>query len=198
MEVTMVWTETTREQYRRGGRGYASDTTDAEWLLLSFFLPPRCRVGRPREGDLRGVINPILYILGPGCQWRALPTNFPPRSSVQYYFYLWRDQRIWWRLNLALARRARGDMGRTTTPPAGAVSGRGGTRHPRPERSTTRASKPRKVAVHAGLMCSSGLKDASATSSPTRKACCWRSWCSLPTSRMFTAPCRRSELCDSA
>jgi len=117
----MVWTETTREQYRRGGRGYASDTTDAEWLLLSFFLPPRYRVGRPREIDLRAVMNAILYILATGCQWRALPTNFPPRSSVQYYFYLWRDQRIWWRLNLALVRRARAALGRNTTPSAGAI-----------------------------------------------------------------------------
>jgi putative transposase len=121
MEVTMVWTETTREQYRRGGRGYASDTTDAEWLLLSFFLPPRCRVGRPREVDLRAVMNAILYILATGCQWRALPTNFPPRSSVQYYFYLWRDQRIWGRLNLALVRRARAALGRNATPSAGAI-----------------------------------------------------------------------------
>ena len=117
----MVWTETTREQYRRDGCGYASDTTDAEWLLLSFFLPPRCRVGRPREVDLRAVMNAILYILATGCQWRALPTNFPPRSTVQYYFYLWRDQRIWWRLNLALVRRARAALGRSTTPSAGAI-----------------------------------------------------------------------------
>jgi len=117
----MVWTETTREQYRRGGCGYASDTRDAEWLLLSFFLPPRCRVGRPREVDLRAVMNAILYILATGCQWRALPTSFPPRSTVQYYFYLWRDQRIWWRINLALVKRARAALGRNTTPSAGAI-----------------------------------------------------------------------------
>jgi len=117
----MVWTETTRQQYRRGGRSYASDATDAEWLLLSFFLPPRCRVGRPREVDLRAVMNAILYILATGCQWRALPTSFPPRSSVQYYFYLWRDQRIWWRINLALVRRARSALGRNAMPSAGAI-----------------------------------------------------------------------------
>ena len=82
----MSWTEITREQYRRDHLRYASDTTDAEWLLLSDFLPRRCRVGRPREVELRAVMDAILYILATGCQWRALPKDFPPRSTVQYYF----------------------------------------------------------------------------------------------------------------
>src|SRR5207302_106878 len=51
MEVTMSWTEITREQYRRDGLRYASDVNDAEWLLLSFFLPARCRIGGPRGFD---------------------------------------------------------------------------------------------------------------------------------------------------
>ena len=82
----MSWTEITREQYRRDGLRYASDVNDAEWLLLSFFLPARCRIGRPREVELRLVMNAILYILSTGGQWRALPKEFPPRSTVQYYF----------------------------------------------------------------------------------------------------------------
>jgi len=117
----MAWTETTRPHYRRDHLVYASDTTEAEWLLLSFFLPKRCRVGRPREVDLRAVMNAILYVLATGCQWRALPKDFPPRSTVQYYFYLWRDQRIWRRINLALVRRARAAMGRNVIPSAGVI-----------------------------------------------------------------------------
>lgn len=117
----MSWTETTREEYRRDHLRYASDTTDAEWLLLSFFLPARCRLGRPREVDLRAVMNAILYILATGCQWRALPKEFPPCSTVQYYFYLWRDQRIWRRINLALVRRARQAAGRNAVPSAGVI-----------------------------------------------------------------------------
>jgi putative transposase len=117
----MAWTEITRAQYRRDHLVYASDTTDAEWLLLSFFLPARCPIGRPREVELRAVMNAILYILATGCQWRLLPPNFPPRSTVQYYFYLWRDQRIWLRINLALVRRARTAMGRTAIPAAGVI-----------------------------------------------------------------------------
>jgi putative transposase len=90
----MSWTEITREQYRRDHLRYASDVTNAEWLLLSFFLPPPCHVGRPREVDLREVMNAIFYILATGCQWRALPKDFPPYTTVQYYFYGWRDQRL--------------------------------------------------------------------------------------------------------
>jgi len=117
----MSWTEITRAQYRRDHLIYASDTTEAEWLLLSFFLPAPWRVGRPREVDLRAVMNGILYILATGCQWRALPKGFPPRSTVQYYFYTWRDQRLWRRINLALVRRAREAMGRNAVPSAGVI-----------------------------------------------------------------------------
>jgi putative transposase len=121
MEVTMAWTEITRAQHCRLGLCYASDLRDAEWLLLSLFLPAAHRVGRPREVDLREVMNAILYILSTGCQWRALPERFPPRSTVQYYFYLWRDQRIWRRINLTLVRRARVAMGRNAVPSAGVI-----------------------------------------------------------------------------
>lgn len=117
----MSWTETTRLQYRRDHLRYASDLNDAEWLVVSFFLPAPCRVGRPREVDLRTVMDAILYVLATGCQWRALPQDFPPRSTVQYYFYLWRDQRLWRRINLALVRRARSAMGRNTIPSAAVI-----------------------------------------------------------------------------
>ena len=114
----MTWTEITRAQYRRDHQRYASDLNDAEWLILSFFLPAPCRVGRPREVSLRAVLDAILYVLATGCQWRALPGDFPPRSTVQYYFYLWRDQRLWRRINLALVRRARAATGRNIVPSA--------------------------------------------------------------------------------
>jgi putative transposase len=117
----MSWTEITRGQYLRDGLARASDLNDAEWLLLSDLLPAPCRVGRPREVDLRRVVDAILYVLSTGCQWRALPQVFPPRSTVQYYFYLWRDQRLWRRINLALVRRSRVAMGRNVAPSAAVI-----------------------------------------------------------------------------
>src|SRR6267154_5882529 len=121
MEDTMSWTEITREQYRRDHLRYASDTTDAEWLLLSDFLPGRCRVGRPREVDLRAVMDAILYVLATGCQWRALPKDFPPRSTVQGYFYRWRDDGTWHCINRSLVRLARQTIGRKPIPSAGII-----------------------------------------------------------------------------
>ena len=117
----MVWTEITREQYRRDGLRYASDMTDEEWMVLAPLMPPARRIGRPREVALRDVLNAILYILATSCQWRALPKDFPPRSTVQYYFYGWRDTRIWRRINLVLVRRVRRAAGRNSSPSAGVI-----------------------------------------------------------------------------
>ena len=117
----MSWTEITREEYRRDGLRYASDTRDEEWKVLAPLMPKRRRIGRPREVDLRKVLDAILYILATGCQWRALPKDFPPRSTIQYYFYDWRDRGIWRRINRALVRLARRAAGRRPVPSAGVI-----------------------------------------------------------------------------
>src|SRR5436190_19251732 len=83
----MSWTEITRKQYRRDELRYASDTTDEEWKLIERFMPAPCRRGRPRETDVRVIINAILYIAGTGCQWRELPIDFPPGWAVRHYFH---------------------------------------------------------------------------------------------------------------
>lgn len=82
----MPWTEITPARYPRDGLRFASDTTDAEWALLEPMMPEPAGAGRPRTTDLRAVMNAILYVLATGCQWRALPKDFPPRSTVQGYF----------------------------------------------------------------------------------------------------------------
>jgi putative transposase len=117
----MPWTKTTRKQYRRNGLRYASDLTDREWQVIARLLPKPRRVGRPREVDLRVVMNAMLYILATGCQWRALPKDFPPFTTVQYYFYNWRDTQVWRRINRALVERARRAVGRKPTPSAGII-----------------------------------------------------------------------------
>ena len=117
----MAWTKTTRKQYRRDGLRYASDTTAMEWIALSELLPQRSRIGRPSEWPLRTIMDAILYILATGCQWRALPKDFPPFTTVQYYFYDWRDRNIWRRINRALVERARRAEGRKRIPSAGII-----------------------------------------------------------------------------
>ena len=117
----MPWTETTRLQYRRAGLRFASDTTDAEWMLLKGLMPEPAGVGRPRTTDLRGIVDAILYVLGTGCQWRALPKDFPPRSTVQGYFYRWRDDGTWHCINRQLVRWVRITIGRNPVPTAGII-----------------------------------------------------------------------------
>src|SRR5205823_5694547 len=121
MESTMPWTEITRLQYRRDGLRFASDTTDTEWALLQPLMPAPAGIGRPRTTDLRAIVNAILYVLATGCQWRALGREFPPRSTVQGYFYSWRDDGTWHCINRSLVRRARQAVGRKPTPSAGII-----------------------------------------------------------------------------
>jgi transposase len=116
-----MWTEITREQYRREELRYASDTRAGEWAQIAPLLPPRRRLGRPRERDLRAIIDAILYLLWTGCQWRALPREFPPRTTVQDYFYRWRDDGTWSRINRVLVARARQHLGRSLAPSAGII-----------------------------------------------------------------------------
>ncbi|HEX8936811.1 MAG TPA: transposase, partial [Sphingomicrobium sp.] len=78
----MPWTKAARVKYRRSGLRYTSDLTDAEWALIARKMPPRRRLGRPREVNLREIVQAIFYILSSGCQWRALPKEFPPYSTV--------------------------------------------------------------------------------------------------------------------
>ncbi len=117
----MPWTEITRPQYRRDGLRYASDLTEAEWLIVAAFLPPPSRVGRPREVELREVVNAILFIAATGCQWRQLPREFPPYSTVQGYFYAWRDEGRWASINHALVMASREQDGREASPTAGVI-----------------------------------------------------------------------------
>jgi putative transposase len=131
----MAWSKITRGHYQRNGLRYATDMTDAEWRLIARRLPARCRRGRPREVDLREVVQAILYILSSGCQWRALPREFPPYSTVQSYFYAWRDNGRWQRIVAALVRLARKKLGRKPTPSAAIIDSQSA--------ATTQAGGPR-------------------------------------------------------
>src|ERR1700682_3352989 len=117
----MSWTEITRTQYRRDGLRYASDMKDEEWKLIERVRPAPSRRGRPREVDLRVITNAILYTAATGCQWRALPKDFPPCSTVQYYFYKWRGSGLWRRINDALVQQMREKQRRNPSPSAGVI-----------------------------------------------------------------------------
>jgi transposase len=121
METTMAWTKITRAQYQREGLRYASDTTNKEWALIAPFLPSPNLIGRPRKIELRAVVDAILYMAATGCQWRQLPKEFPPYSTVQGYFYAWSREGRWASINHALVMVSREAQGREASPTAGVI-----------------------------------------------------------------------------
>ena len=86
---------------------YPSDLTDAQWALIRPHLPPEPGGGRPRKTAMRDVVDAILYILRTGCQWRYLPGDFPPKSTVWHYFDAWRRDGTLDRIHDALRRKVR-------------------------------------------------------------------------------------------
>lgn len=117
----MAWTEITRPKYQRDGLRYASDTADAEWAVIEPHLPPPAHRGRTRTTKLRDVVNAIFYIAQSGCQWRLLPKDFPPYTTVQRYFYAWRDSGLWKTINHVLLMDVREAAGREASPTAGVI-----------------------------------------------------------------------------
>ena len=99
---------------------YPSDLTDEQWSILEPLLsPPRTDgIGRPREVDLREVLNAILYLNRTGCQWDMLPHDLLPKSTVFGYFAQWRDDGTWQKIIDALRTQVRVGAGREPTPSA--------------------------------------------------------------------------------
>jgi transposase len=117
----MGWTETARRDYGRRGCRYSSDLTDDEWALVQPFLPSARPTGRPRTTDLRAVMDAVLYMASSGCQWSLLPQDFPPPSTVQRYFYDWRDSGLLATIHHHLVMAARELEGREASPSAGVI-----------------------------------------------------------------------------
>jgi transposase len=88
LEVPM-WTAENRPRYNRDKLRYPSDLTDEEWALVEPLIPPGKRGGGKRTVVMRNVMNGIMYILSTGCQWRAIPKDLPPRSTLFDYLDLW-------------------------------------------------------------------------------------------------------------
>jgi putative transposase len=100
---------------------YSSDLTDAQWAIVAPMIPPAkqsTRGGRPREVDMREVLNTILYLNRSGCQWDMLPHDLLPKSTAYDYFAQWRDDGTWTKLVKILREQTRVAAGREPTPSA--------------------------------------------------------------------------------
>jgi putative transposase len=84
-----MWTSENRAKYNRDHLRYPSDVTDAEWAQIAPLIPPARRGGRRREVIVRDLVNGLMYVLSTGCQWRYIPKDLPPKSTVYRYFCDW-------------------------------------------------------------------------------------------------------------
>jgi transposase len=116
-----MWTSANRKAYERRGLRYPSDLTDGEWALIEPLIPPAKRGGRPRDVDVRAVLNGIFYVLATGCQWKALPKDLPPKSTVHDYLTLWAWDGTLERIHAELFVQVRARAGKRASPTLGII-----------------------------------------------------------------------------
>lgn len=95
-----------KREIRHYPTNYPTDLTDTQWeSLAAFVLRATGSAGRPAEIDLRAIVNALIYMNRTGCQWRMIPSDYPPRGAVRYYFDKWAADGTWIRIN-DMARKA--------------------------------------------------------------------------------------------
>lgn len=153
-----MWTKANRGKYNRDGLRYPSDLTNAEWALVEPLIPPAKRGGRRREVEVREVLNGLLYVLSTGCQWRAVPKDLPPKSTLFSYFDLWNWDGTLGRIHQELYVKCREAMGLEASPTAAIID----------SQSVKGAEKGGVASTRAGMMRGKRSKARSAISSSIR------------------------------
>jgi transposase len=105
-------------RYNRDRLRYPSDLTDEEWVLVAPLIPPGKRGGGKRTAVMREVVNGVMYVLSTGCQWRYLPKDLPPKSTVHDYLSLWNWDGTLDRIHHALYVKCREKVEREASPTA--------------------------------------------------------------------------------
>ncbi len=100
---------------------YPSDLTDSQWHHIKELFETEKQFGRPRQLDLRRVVEAILYLLTTGCQWRYLPVDYPKWQSVYYYFRRFEREGTWLRVHERLRAEVRRKSGKHKHPTAGSI-----------------------------------------------------------------------------
>jgi transposase len=116
-----MWTPDNRARYDRSKLRYPSDLTDEEWPHVKPLIRRSKRGGNRRHVDEREIVNGLMYILSTGCQWRAIPKDLPPRSTLYDYFDLWSWDGTLERIHHALYVKCREQAGREMSPTAAII-----------------------------------------------------------------------------
>ena len=147
-----MWTPRNRARYDRSKLRYPSDLTDEEWSLVEPLIPLGKPGGGKRTVNMREVMNGLMYILSTGCQWRAMPKDLPPKSTVYDYFDLWTYDGTLDRVHHALYQQCREQGQREASPTAAIIDSqsvrsaeKGGPRSIRTGSTRERRSRARSV-----------------------------------------------------
>src|ERR1700726_4483399 len=117
-----MWTNENRARYDRSRLRYPSDLTDDEWKLVEPLIPPGRRGGDKPTVILREVVNGLMYVLSTGCQWRPIPKDLPPKSTIHGYFDLWTYDGKLQRLHHVLNHQCREQAQREASPTAAIIA----------------------------------------------------------------------------
>jgi transposase len=137
-----MWTPKNRPRYDRDRLRYPSDLTDEEWSLIEPLIPPAKHGGRKREVVVREVVNGVMYVLSTGCQWRYIPKDLPPRSTVHDYFTRWNHDGTIEKIHYALYVQCRAAADREASPTACVID----------SQSVKSAEKGGPASIHPGMM----------------------------------------------
>lgn len=113
-----MWTTESRARHKRSNLRYPRDLTDEEWLLVKPAIPPAKRGGRKRQTDERELVNGVMYVLSTGCQWRYIPKDLPPRSTLHDYLDLRNYDGTLEKIHHTLYVKCREQAGREASPTA--------------------------------------------------------------------------------
>ena len=116
-----MWTKETRRRHDRSHLRYESDLTDEEWAEVAPMIPPAKPGGNKRTVNVREILNGIMYILSSGCQWRAIPTDLPPRTTIHDYLERWTWEGTLERIHHALYVKCREQASREASPTAAVI-----------------------------------------------------------------------------
>ena len=116
-----MWTDKNRGRYDSSKLRNPSDLTDDEWNLVEPLIPPGKTGGGKRTVVMREVVNGLMYVLSTGCQWRAVPKDLPPKSTIYDYFDLWTYDGTLERMHHALYVQCRDQAEREASPSAAII-----------------------------------------------------------------------------
>src|SRR5580698_8079163 len=116
-----MWTRENRRRYDRSRLRYETDLADEEWAEIAPLIPPAKPGGNKRSVNLREVMNGLMYILSTGCQWRAIPKDLAPRSTIYDYFDRWQWDGTLEHIHHALYIKCREEASREASPTAAII-----------------------------------------------------------------------------